>query len=137
MIFSSGVEFGKCTDCGHEVGSASSTSVLYFIFLVAIAVGFIMPHLHMVLEPAWWQWPVVILMEIALLAGSVMIWEATSRLFRESMQKCSECGGQIEIAGSGFHHSFLPSIDDVVIGLLYVGIQAGILFALLRLSKAS
>ncbi len=137
MIFSSGVEFGKCTDCGHEVGSASSTSVLYFIALVAFAVAFIMPPLHTVLEPAWWQWLVVILMEIALLAGSAMIWDAASRLFRESMQKCSEYGGQIEITGSGFHHSLLPSIDDVGIGLLYGGIQAGILFAILRLSKAS
>ena len=136
MIFSSTVAFGRCTDCGHEVGSASSTSVLYFFALVAFGAAFIVPQLRTVLEPGWWQWPVVILLEVAAFTGSALIWSAGSSLFRESMKKCSQCGGRIEITGSGFHHSFLPSANEVGIGLVYAGIQVCIAMAIAWLGNA-
>ncbi len=137
MIFSSSVQLGTCTDCGHDVGRASSTSILYFLALVAFGVALIMPQLRTALEPAWWQWPVVILLEIAAFMGSAMIWSAASSRFRESMQKCSECGARIEITGSGFHHSFAPSANEVGIGLLYAGTQVCIVTAITWLGKAS
>jgi len=89
------------------------------------------------LEPAWWQWPVVILLEVAAIIGSAMIWSAALRRFRESMQKCSERGGRIEITGSGFHHSFVPSANEIGIGLPYAGMQVCIVIAIMWLGKAS
>ena len=137
MIFSSSVAFGRCTDCGHDVESASSTSALYFLGLVAFGVAIIMPQLRTALEPAWWQWPIVILMESAALMVSAMIWSAASSRFRESMQKCSDCGGRIEVTGSSFHHSFVPSANEVGVGLLYAGTQLCVVMAIAWLGNAS
>jgi len=53
------------------------------------------------------------------------------------MNKCSKCGGSIEVLSDGFHHDIVPNLDDVVIGLLFVGMQVGILYAMSRLVTAS
>ena len=96
-----------------------------------------MPRLRTALGPAWWQWPIVILIEIVALIGSAMIWSAVSSRFRDSIQECPDCGDRIETTGSGFHHSFVPSTDDVAMGLLYAEIQLCIVVAILWLGKAS
>ena len=137
MIFSHSVKSGKCTECGNEVKDKSSSSLLYFLILSSFAIVSVGLNLRPVLEPAWWQWPAVILLEITALIGSVMICYAASRRFQDNTDKCSGCGGQIEITVSGFHHSVVPSIEDIAIGILYAGINMGIVSAILWLGKGS
>ncbi len=82
-------------------------------------------------EPAWWHWPAVIFIGIVALTGYAFLWPFASKLFLESFEECSNCGGELEFVGNGFEHGIVPHFDDVVIGLLSVGVQVGFMVAIL------
>jgi len=125
--------------CGHNVTRSSSTAVLYYFGLTGFCVAIIGPQFQRAFEPmsAWSGWLVPIAVELAALAACALLWSVASGWFKENMNKCSKCGGSIEVLSDGFHHDIVPNLDDVVIGLLFVGMQVGILYAMFRLVTAS
>jgi len=139
MFFSRSVQCGRCISCGHNVTRSSSTAVLYYIGLTGFGVAIIGPQFQRAFEPmgAWSAWLVPIAIELPALIVCALLWSVASSWFKENMNKCSKCGGSIEVLSDGFHHDIVPNLDDVVIGLLFVGMQVGILYAMSRLATAS
>ncbi|MDP6558788.1 MAG: hypothetical protein QF619_01415 [Candidatus Binatia bacterium] len=90
-----------------------------------------MPQVQRAFEPAWWHWPAVILVGIVALIGCAFLWLFASKSFLEILEKCSNCGGELKFVGNGFEHGIVPHLDDVVIGLLLVGVQVGFMVAIL------
>jgi len=139
MFFSRTVQCGRCISCGHNVTRSSSTAVLYYVGLTGFGVAIIQPQFRHAFElmSAWAAWLVSIAIEPAALIACVLLWSVASGWFKENMNKCSKCGGSIEVLSDGFDHDIVPNLDDVVIGLLFVGMQVGILYAMSRLATAS
>jgi len=139
MFFSRSVQCGRCISCDHNVTRSSSTAVLYYIGLTGFSVAIIQPWFRRAFEPmsAWSGWLIPIAVEIAALIACVLLWSVASGWFKENMNKCSKCGGSIEVLSDGFDHDIVPNLDDVVIGLLFLVMQVGILYAIFRLATAS
>lgn len=130
MIFSTGVTRYKCVSCSHEITRATSTSVLYYLALLGIGVAVIVPFYERAFGPALWERMVPIVIVLATLIASALVWSVASSPFRESVKTCSRCAGQIEIVGGGFSHGIVPNLDDVVIGLLFGGLQVAVVFVI-------
>ncbi len=139
MFFSRSVQCGRCLSYGQNVTRSSSTAVLYYVGLTGFGVAIIQPWFRRAFEPmsAWSAWLVSIAIEPAALIACALLWSVASGWFKENMKKCSKCGGSIEVLSDGFHHDIVPNLDDVVIGLLFVGMQVGILYTMFRLVTAS
>ena len=139
MIFSRSVQCGRCISCGHNVTRSSSSAVLYYVGLTGFSVAIIQPQLRHAFElmSAWSAWLVSIAIEPAALIACALLWSVASGWFKENMNKCSKCGGSIEVLSDGFEHDIVPNLDDVVTGLLFLVMQVGILYAIFRLATAS
>ncbi len=113
--------------------------MLYYFGLMGFGVAIMGPQFQRAFEPmgAWSAWLVPIAIELAALIACVLLWSVASGWFKENMNKCSKCGGSIEVLSDGFDHDIVPNLDDVVIGLLFLVMQVGILYAIFRLATAS
>ena len=131
MIFSTSVGYYKCIKCDHEFTRVSSTAILYHLGLLGIGLAIMMPLFGRAFEPAAWQQVLPFPIVLSALIGSALLWSVAASWFRENRKTCSKCGGQIEAAGVGFNHGLVPNLDDVAIGLLFAGVQVGIVFAFL------
>ena len=132
MLFSTAVTHYRCASCCHEITRATSSAFLYYLVLLVIGLAVIFPSYERASEPAGWERMFPIVIELATLTGSVLVWSVASSLLRENVKTCSRCGGQIEVVGGGFSHGLVPNLDDVVIGLLFAGMHVAIVFAILR-----
>ena len=137
MIFSSGIELLTCVECGDETRHTSSTSILYFLCLLAIGIAITGPMYIRAFGPEGLHRLVPIVMEFSILIGCILLWSAVSSLFRENLKACSKRAAQIFDLAGGFYHSPVPSLDDVGIGLMFAATQVGIGFAILRLGTSS
>ena len=137
MFFSTSVGYYRCVECDHEITRVTSTAFLYYLGLLVIGITILMPQFGRAFEPVGWQRLLPFAIEVAALIGSALLWSVALSRFRENVKTCSKCGGRIEVVGSGFNHGIVPNLDDVAIGLLFAGVQIGIVFAILRLGTAS
>ena len=139
MFFSRSVQCGRCISCGHNVTRSSSTAVLYYIGLTAWVVAIMAPQLQRAFEPmgAWSALSVTIAIELPAMIVCALLWGVVANWFKANMNKCSKCGGSIEVLSDGFEHDIVPNLDDVVIGLLFLVMQVGILYIIFRLATAS
>ena len=132
MFFSTGLTHYRCASCYHAITRATSTAFLYYLALLGIGLAVTVPLYERAFEPAGWEWMFPIVIELATLIGSVLVWSVASSLFQESVKTCSRCGGQIKAVDGGFNHGLAPNLDDVVIGLLFAGMHVAIVFVILR-----
>ena len=137
MFFSTSVGYYKCIKCDHEFTRVTSTAFLYYLGLLVIGLAIIVPLFERAFEPVGWQRLLPLAIELPALIGSALLWSVASGWFRENVKTCSMCGGQVEAVGVGFNHGLVPNLDDVAIGLLFSGVQVGIVFAFLRLGTAN
>ena len=132
MFFSYSLTHYRCAICSLEIMRSSSTAFLYYIALFVIGLAFTLPLYGRAFEPEGWELMIPVVIELAALIGSVLVWSVASNLLRENVKTCSRCGGQFEVIGSGFNHGIVPNLDDVVIGMLFAGIQIAMVFVVLR-----
>ena len=126
MLFSTAVTHYRCASCRRGVTRATSTAFLYYLGLLVVGLTVTLPSYGRAFELAGWERMFPIAIGVATLIGSALVWSAASRLFRENVKICSRCGGRVEIVGSGFNHGLTPNLEDVVIGLLFAGMQVAV-----------
>ena len=132
MVFSTTLTHYRCTSCRHEIVRTTSTAFLYYLALLGIGLAVTFPMYERAFEPAGWQQMIPIIIDLATLIGSVLVWSLASRVVREDVKTYSKCGGHFEVVGGGFNHSLLPNLDDIVIGLMFAGVHVAIVFPFLR-----
>ena len=137
MIFSTSVGYYRYIECAHEITRVTSTAFLYYIGLLVIGLAIIVPLFEREFEPVGWQRMLPVAIELPALIGSALLWSVASSRVRENVKTCSECGGKIEVVSGGFDHGLVPNLDDFAIGLLFAGVQVGIVFAFLGMGTAS
>ena len=119
MLFSYSLTHYRCTSCRHEITRSTSTAFLYYFALLGIGLAVTLPLYERAFEPEGWERMIPIVIELATLTGSVLVWSVAYSLIRENVKTCSRCGGQFEVFGGGFNHGLVPNLEDVVIGLLF------------------
>ena len=134
MLFSTAVTRYKCASCSHGITRATSTAFMYYLGLLVIGLAVTLPSYVRAFEPAGWARMFPIAIGLAALIGSALVWSAASRLFQENVKICSRCGGRVEVVGSGFNHGLTPNLDDVMIGLLFAGMQVAMVFVVQAIS---
>ncbi len=135
MIFSTALIHYRCASCSHEIMRATSTAFLYYLALLGIGLAVTLPLYERAFEPAGSERMFPIVIELATLIGSGLIWSVASSLIRENVKTCSRCGGQFLVIGSGFNHGIETNLDDVVIGLLFGGMQVAVVFVIQAVSN--
>jgi hypothetical protein len=120
MLFSGTYREKICTDCGHKMAHSSTTAVLFWLMLLGVSCGHVLPTVKSSFDGTWSPWLLTIVGELVLLAIVVSIVCAFSNLVRRIPPTCPECGCRWQRGASGFYDfSFIPTLDDILIAVLF------------------
>lgn len=134
MIFSGQVRDYKCPACGYETQAQYSTVIPYWIVLIAISCGVLFPIIRHRFGPHHADYALLAI--IADFARLAILTPLTTKFANRRVPadlKCPRCAGPLEKSGFGFYdYALVPTLSDLLTGLLYLLAHAAALHFLLR-----
>ena len=112
MLFSGGVRYYRCKECGAKFTDVTPTSILPIFGTVVLSSTLWNAFVYRYLPSKWASIPIALALALAFLYGT---WLAIEYLTTGFMKRCLRCKGPLEVTGGGFYDGPLPNRWELVI----------------------
>ena len=128
MLFSGSYEKRVCSGCGYTKFDVRTTSLLYWMLLLGVAISLVLPRVAEGHGGAWWIWPVAIAGEFVALGLTLAVVGRVACLLRGPRSRCRKCRSELRTEAEGFYDfRSIPTCDDVSVGIVFVLVQVAVL----------
>lgn len=131
MLFSGFYSEHKCTNCGHTIGRATPTSLLFFLMLAGVGTAVVSPQIARIIEAPWKWWHSVAVggAELILVLATVSVLDWIHGKIQGSLDTCPRCSGTMTPTVSGMYDfALLPTVLEIVLLVIFVAAHVGIVF---------
>jgi uncharacterized protein (DUF983 family) len=122
MMFSGHVASRSCQTCGITYSQVTPTSIMFFAGLMLAGLVFTFEPTTTLIASGWIAVPVWVIGNVGVVLGLVRLVTLAFYQMQPLPDTCPRCGEELAKGGGWYDFASLPTLQEVIAGVLYAGL---------------